>query len=117
MTEGIERELSFWLASELKPVNQKTLPLEPRLHKCGVFATRFREEARRKDMQELDELEREVLRNIRYHQSESSLKVEDVYGLMDAKKDEKIDEEEFLKFLSTCKVAQKEAKEGEAKEG
>jgi len=114
ISEGVDSQLTFWLAAEMRPVNLKTVPLEPRLMKVDVMATRFREESKKKDMKELDLVEKKVLRHVRYHQKEEGLKVEELFDLIDADKDGSINEDDLLKFLGSCKTAPKEDKEGEA---
>jgi len=114
VSEGVDPQLTFWLAAEMRQVNMKTVPLEPRLMKVDMMVTRFRDEFKKKEMQELDVVEKRVLRHVRHHQKEDGLKVEELFDLLDADKVGNVNEKGFLKFLGSCKTAPKEDKESEA---
>merc|ERR1711972_45251 len=78
-----------------------------------------REEASRKETQELYEIEKVALAMIKYHQSKNSLSDAAMFDVIDTGKDDKIDQDEFIAFLKRCDKAPKEKdeKDGESKNG
>jgi len=114
LAEGVDTELQPWLTGELRKLEAVVARYEPRLARAAGTSARFREDARRKEADELYALEREALAVIKYHQRAKKLTSDGLFADIDASKDGRIDEREFLDFFGRCA---REPKVAEAKAG
>jgi len=76
-----------------------------------TLASKCKDDAKKKDSQELEKFEKVAVAMIKYHQMAKKLSDVDAFEAMDSKKDEKIDKAEFLSFFETCE--KKAAENGE----
>jgi len=102
LSEGVDVDLQAWMMSEQKKLEIKMARFEVRLTRATNLAQRFREDAKKKEADELYALEKRVLDMIRHHQQKNKMKGEDVFVAIDTNKDEKIDETEFIAFVKKC---------------
>merc|ERR1712129_97054 len=85
-------------------------------------SAKFREDAKKKDAEELKGFEKKVVSMLKYHQnSKGGLSNTDLFASIDTNSDGKIEEDEFLAFFRTCekestKKEEVEEKKEEAKE-
>lgn len=100
--EGVEEELKAWVATEQKKLDVLSTRVEIRITKATNIATKFRDDAKRKESDESSELEKRVMTMIKYHKKANKLTNDELFAAFDANKDGKIEEGEFLKFFKTC---------------
>jgi len=120
ITEGADSDLQAWLSLEVRKLQSKVTSFEPRLARAANLSSRFREDARKKDAEEVYVLEKKAIALVKYHQQVKQLKNEDVFEAIDSDKDGKIDESEFLEFFAKCERKPKAVKaktEDQCKEG
>jgi len=116
LTEGCEQELKLWFTSEQKKLEFKMNRFDARLQKAASLCAKFREDARRKEHEEMDALEKSVVKMLKYHQRAKDFTNEELFAAIDADKDGKIGESEWLAFFRDCEKEPKAEKEA-AKEG
>jgi len=123
ISEGIDVDLQAWLSTEVRKLQASLSSCEPRLTRASNLSARFREDARKKEADEVHALEKTAIAIIKGHQRVKKLKNEDVFAEMDTDKDGKITESEFLEFFTKCErepkptKAKAGGKDGDAKEG
>jgi len=103
LLDGVEQELKTWLTTEVRKLETRLQKCEQKLTKAASWTTRFREDARRKESEELLALEKEVLRLIKYHQGEAKSNNDELFLAFDTNSDGSVDEAEFLQFFKVCK--------------
>jgi len=111
LATGIDFDLKTWLEVNVRRPEGVVLRCEQRLSKIGVITAKLRDDARKKETEEMYTVEKEVLNMIRHHQHAKELSTEAVFSEFDANEDGKIDKAEFLAFFKTC---EKKPKEDEA---
>jgi len=122
LTEGCEQDLKVWFTGEQKKLEFRMNRFDQRLLKVSTLCAKFREDAKKKEAEEINVLEKAVVKMLKYHQRTRDLTNEDLFAAVDADKDGKINESEWLAFFKDCekepKVEKDEAKDGEeAKDG
>jgi len=116
ISEGVHQELKLWLLGEVKKLEFAMARFEPRLTKVAETSTKFRDGAKKRDAEELKIFEKRAIAMLKYHQEKKGLSSADLFTSIDTKKDDKIDQAEFLAFFKTCEKKPKEAPKEEAKE-
>jgi Ca2+-binding EF-hand superfamily protein len=101
-----EQELKNFVLSEVKKLENQLKPFDGRLAKATASVQRYRAEATKKDVVELEKLRADGLAIIFHHQGEKNLMGEDVYKEFDKKDKGKVEESGFVKFFSTCEMAE-----------
>uniref|UniRef100_A0A7S2B3I9 EF-hand domain-containing protein n=1 Tax=Alexandrium andersonii TaxID=327968 RepID=A0A7S2B3I9_9DINO len=115
LSEGVDKDLKGYVLFEIRKLEEKMSKFDARLTRASNLATRFRDEAKIKESDELYALEKRAIDMIKNHKKVNKLSNEEMFADIDTGKDGKIDESEFLAFFKRCeKLPQKEAKEGEA---
>merc|ERR1712060_656944 len=115
LSEDVDPDLQVWLADEVKKLDTMMSVFAPRLTKAATMLARFRDDTKKKEVEELYALEKEALDIIKFHQRAKKLKNEEVFSEIDTNKDDKIDQAEFFAFFKNCEREPK--KDGDAKEG
>mmetsp|Transcript_104334 Transcript_104334/g.171653 ORF Transcript_104334/g.171653 Transcript_104334/m.171653 type:complete len:398 (+) Transcript_104334:3-1196(+) len=113
----VDDELKGFLSAQVKKLTSQLQALEARIAKTTTMLTKYRADASKRDLVELELLWKEALGIIRYHQTAKKLTNEALFLSIATKKDKKIKEAEFLKFFKTCekpKVKKDEKAEDEA---
>jgi len=114
LLEGCEDDLKAWLAGEQTKLEATTGRLEARLAKATAQAAKFREDARKKENEEVSIVEKRALKMLKHHQRVNHMKNEDLFEALDTSKDGKIDQAEWLAFFKTCAKDVKEDGDGAA---
>lgn len=77
--EDLQPELKQWLMLQARPVEGRIGLAEPRLFRVMNVSSRNRQEAKKKDADELAALEKRVLAVMKYHQTEKKLANQDLF--------------------------------------
>merc|ERR1712176_226512 len=117
LSEGVDADLKMWITVEMKKLEAKMGRFDVRLARATNLSTRFREEAKVKEAAELSVLETKVLAMLRYHRNQNKLKNEQLFAEVDASRDEKVDESDFIAFFKKCEKEPKKKPDDKAKEG
>lgn len=120
ISAGADVDLQAWLGLEVRKLQASLSTYEPRLTRASNLSVRFREDARKKEADEVYALEKKALALIKGHQRVKKLTNEDAFAEIDADKDNKISESDFLEFFTKCEREPKKAKataEAESKDG
>lgn len=102
LAEDCEAELKTWLALEQKKLDMRINRFDVRLTKAATLCGKFREELKKKATEEIGVLEKKVIKLLKYHQRAKDITSEDLFVAVDADKDDKISESEWLAFFKTC---------------
>jgi len=103
LAEGVEQELKLWLTGEVKKLDGKMARFDSRLTKVTSTSTKFHEDAKKKDGEELKIFEKRVIKMLKYHQTaKGGLSNQDLFASIDSNSDGKIELDEFLSFFQTC---------------
>eukprot|EP00418_Pyrodinium_bahamense_P090414 CAMPEP_0179035354 /NCGR_PEP_ID=MMETSP0796-20121207/13068_1 /TAXON_ID=73915 /ORGANISM="Pyrodinium bahamense, Strain pbaha01" /LENGTH=1161 /DNA_ID=CAMNT_0020731625 /DNA_START=58 /DNA_END=3543 /DNA_ORIENTATION=+ len=117
LSDGVDVDLQAYIATQAKRLEEKMARFDPRLTRASNLATRFREDAKKKEADELYALEKRALDMIKFHKRANKLTNEEMFADIDTNKDEKIDESEFMAFYKRCdKEPKKEKAKAEKKE-
>jgi len=88
---------------KMTEIKVRVSSFESKLGKLAGNPVRLRDMAKKKEISELEALETKALNFLRYHQKESILSKDQLFMALDANKDKKISEAEFVKFFGVCK--------------
>ncbi|CAK0799245.1 unnamed protein product [Prorocentrum cordatum] len=103
----VDEDIKAWMtqkAGEIKGrIHGGPRTSDQRLGKVAGSPNKLRDIAKRKVAAEMEALEAKALSFLRYHQTESKLSRDELFKAVDADKDGKISEAEFVKFFVTCK--------------
>jgi len=99
-----EPELKSFVTSEVKKLQNQLNPLEARSTKNSGVTKRFRDDAAKKDVVEVEKLHTDGLAMIYHHQGAKKLLKDGLYAEFDKKKKGKIDESSFVRFFKACAV-------------
>lgn len=113
IAKDVDDALKVWLNGEVKKLEHKLQASEPRLTRSGAAVTKCREDARRKENEELYKIEKQAFAMVKFHQNKNSLSSADMFAFVSSGKD-KIDEQEFLAFFTKCDKEQKDGEEAKA---
>jgi len=102
LNEASEPELKAWLAGEVSKLQKKMASFDGRIATSVNLASRCRDDAKKKESQELEKIEKAAVAMIKYHQTTKKLSNTAVFDAIDNKKDDSIDKAEFLAFFETC---------------
>mmetsp|Transcript_108929 Transcript_108929/g.274119 ORF Transcript_108929/g.274119 Transcript_108929/m.274119 type:complete len:783 (+) Transcript_108929:114-2462(+) len=102
VTEGCEAELKVWLVGEQKKLEFKMTRFDLRLAKSTTLCAKFREEAKKKEVEELDMFEKKAVQMLKYHQRTKDITNEDLFAALDADNNGKISQSEWLSFFKNC---------------
>jgi Ca2+-binding EF-hand superfamily protein len=102
LSEGVDEQLLGDVARQSGPLKDRLARLDSRSSALAQKLTKYREEAKRKEAAELDVLKNTALLLMRYYRCTKKLTNEALFTAMDANKDDRIEESEFLKFFSSC---------------
>jgi len=102
LSEGAEDELKSVCSDHSKPITDRLLKVEARVKTLEARIVKTRDEAKRKEVAELDILKETVVKQLRYHKMVKELSLEGLFDAIDANSDKRIEESEFLKFFQTC---------------
>jgi len=110
IAEGVEEDLKVWLGFEIRKLQSSLATHDPKLSRASALSSKYKEDARKKEAEELYALEKKALALIKGHQRVKKLSNEALFVEMDTEKDEKISESEFLEFFTKCEREPKPAK-------
>merc|ERR1712137_908181 len=99
LDERFARDLKSFLELESKQLEIRMGRMDSRLSRTINLSSRFRDEAIKKQAAELQQLRKNALKVMRYHQKLKKLKNEDLFNYIDINADDVIDEREFLSFF------------------
>uniref|UniRef100_A0A7S1PID9 EF-hand domain-containing protein n=1 Tax=Alexandrium catenella TaxID=2925 RepID=A0A7S1PID9_ALECA len=119
LADGVDKDLQVWIAAEIKKLEEKMSRYDQRLTRSSNLASRFRDEAKIKEGDELYALEKRAIDTIKNHKRVNKLSNEDMFADIDTNKDGKIDESEFIAFFKRCEKmpkADKKEEDGNAAE-
>jgi len=111
--EGVEKELATWFEIEKKKLANQIKTAEGNMAKSNVILNKFRDDATKKDTQEVKQLSAKVLQLLKAHQKDAQLSIVALFSTIDTKSKGSIDQESFVKYLS--KISEEKA--GEDKKG
>lgn len=123
LSEGVEPELKAYIMIETKKLEGRMRSWEGRLGKVAMQSNRCREDAKKKEVEELKTFEKQAIAMLKYHQSVKGGSNEDLFASI--AKDDKITEAGFVDFFRTIEkpkaeeegeTKEEETKEGETKE-
>jgi len=98
--EGVEEDLESYVTIESDNLSKKLSTLDSRVTAMTTKLSKYRDEARKKQMVELDAIKVVAMKMIRYHKGVKRLSNEALFEAIDENKDEKLDEDEFVKFFA-----------------
>jgi Ca2+-binding EF-hand superfamily protein len=99
----VDEDIKPWMTLKQSEIRIKVTGFEQRLGKVTTSPSKLRDIATRKETAEMEALEAKALSFLRYHQKESKLSKDALFKAIDANKDGKISEAEFVKFFAVCK--------------
>jgi len=103
LVEGLPEEFSVqlkeFLASELKQADIKVGRMDKRLQRAATLIRASKAEAEQKKVNELEDLGSKVVKVLHYNQQLRKLSTEEMFDLLDSKKDGELDEQELVSFL------------------
>lgn len=111
VNDGIGSELEQEATVHTKSMNNKANYLHSKIERNLGIANRFREEAKRREMAEVRQLEKDVISLVRHHRAQKGLSLEDTLKVVDADSDGIVNLEDFNKFFETCERKLKEVAE------
>eukprot|EP00928_Gymnodinium_smaydae_P001295 TRINITY_DN1048_c0_g1_i4.p1 TRINITY_DN1048_c0_g1~~TRINITY_DN1048_c0_g1_i4.p1 ORF type:complete len:986 (-),score=252.25 TRINITY_DN1048_c0_g1_i4:64-3021(-) len=103
LTQDDMPELASFSKSESQKLSAQLSRFDARLSKSTAIAAKVREGIAKKEASELEKLRASSLKVIRYHQTETKIRVADLYNEIDTNKDDRVDESEFVAFFKQCK--------------
>jgi len=116
LAEGVDDKLKSWMDTEVQKLEKKLQLNDPKLTKAATLISRCREDAKRKDAEELIAVEATALRVIKYHQGKNKLSGAALFDDIDTDKHEQINEANLLAFFKRCDREPDETTEGDGKE-
>jgi len=102
LAEGCDDALKLWINAESKKLDNRIASLEPRLVRANGFASKCRDDARKKENEELNKIEKNAIGMIKFHQTKHNLSNAEMFALVDSRNDDKIDPREFADFFKRC---------------
>mmetsp|Transcript_13579 Transcript_13579/g.42422 ORF Transcript_13579/g.42422 Transcript_13579/m.42422 type:complete len:470 (+) Transcript_13579:782-2191(+) len=108
LEERYAADLRTFLATEAKQLELRMGRMDSRLSRATNLSHRFREQAGKRDLAELDCLRRTAARVLRHNQRKKGLSDDELFGLLDADGDGRIGSGEFLGFFDTADTDVKE---------
>jgi len=103
-----EPELKIFVTGEAKKLHNSLNSLEQKSNKIVANATKYKQEATKKNDAEIEKLRIDALAMIFHHQGIKKVDTDGLLKEFDPKKKGKVDESSFVKFLKTCKVKDEE---------
>lgn len=124
LAEGVEIELKAYIMIETRKLEGKMLRWESRMGKVAAMSNKCRDDAKKKEVEELKGFEKKAIAMLKYHQGVKGGSNEDLFASI--AKDDKITAANFVAFFRTIETApaktedadkkEEETKEGETKE-
>lgn len=108
LSEGAHESLAQYLTLEVKKLNVKIDFNEQRLTKATGQAAKAKDDAVKKEQEELISLGKRAVAAIKHHQNEKKILNDAMFTDIDTKKDDKVDEQEFNAFFAKCEKQPKE---------
>jgi len=102
LCEDVAEDMQAWLKEEEKKLDFRSSRLETRLAKASAQVSKFQDEARKKDTEELLIIEEMALKVIKYEQQVNEFSNEDMFGKICS--GEAIKESQFVAFLTSKPV-------------
>jgi len=102
IAEGVDEDLKVWLGFEIRKLQGSLNSQDPKLTRASNVTSKIRDDARKKESEEIYALEKRALDLIKGHQRVKKLSNEAMFAEIDADKDDKISEAEFVNFFSKC---------------
>jgi len=99
--EAVEKELSKWHDMEKKKLASQIKNSEGNLSKSNVILSKFRDDANRKDAQEVKQLSARALQLLKAHQKEANLSIVALFSSIDSADKGVIEADSFVKYLTT----------------
>ncbi|CAK0895496.1 unnamed protein product [Prorocentrum cordatum] len=103
LLEDVDEDIKAWMTQKAGEVKGRINIRTQRLGKLAGSPGKLRDIAKRKEIAEMEALEAKALSFLRYHQKETKLSRDELFKAVDANKDGKISEADFVKFFVTCK--------------
>merc|ERR1719183_842351 len=117
MAENISPELKSLLAKESDQLENRHKRLDMRVSALAAKLLKFRDETKKKEVVELENLKEAALKMLRYHACVKKLSNDELFIAIDKNRDGRIEEGELLKFFQTCeKLPAADAKKEETKD-
>jgi len=116
--EEVDEDLKVLIAPEKTRLEIMSGRFEPKLVRVGALTQKVREDAKKKDFEEIFAFEKKAVKMLRHHQKVKELTCEELFAAVDTSKDDKIDQAEWVKFFETCEKEDPAAKQnGDGKDG
>jgi len=115
-TDEAEEELKNLTTSAAQKLTTQLEALSSRVSWDTSALARYRSDISKTEMAELDVLWRKALAMLRQHRSAKKLKNDDIFAKMDADKDGKINESDFVKFFKSCEREKPEVTKNDGEE-
>lgn len=114
--EGVEPELMGTVKKEASSLENRHSRLDMRVSALVAKFGKSREDAKKKEVAELETLKELALKMLRYHKCTKKLSSDELFAAIDNNSDGRIEESEFLKFFGSCERLPAEVKKEDAKE-
>mmetsp|Transcript_156952 Transcript_156952/g.285652 ORF Transcript_156952/g.285652 Transcript_156952/m.285652 type:complete len:771 (-) Transcript_156952:163-2475(-) len=100
--EDVDKEIESWLKSQAAILSARTAKIDKLLKTGETQVSKFRENAKKKEMIELVKLKTSAVSVIKFHQRTKKLTNEGLFDEFNADSEGRIDESTFMKFFETC---------------
>jgi len=109
--------LTIWLKSEIAKLDTRAGFYDGMWSRASANLARLQEAAKRREVDELGDLETQAMNTIRHYRYTKGCKTENLYDAMDASGLGYVDEKMFAAFLRSCDVPPKKVGNGAAANG